>query len=801
MTCAGCARRVEARLAAEPGVAAASVNAALETAEIAYDPAATDAGRLVAAVRETGFGVRLAEADFAVSGMKCANCARGLERRLAALPGVAGATVNFATETAALRHLPGESGPADFLRAIAAAGYGARALGDDGAGAAEAAAAEARAARRERLELAAALLLTAPLVAQMGAMWAGSHWHLPPLTELALAAPVQLWIGRRFYAGAWRALRAGAGNMDVLVALGTSAAFAYSLWLMATLGEAAAGRLFFEASAVVVTLVLVGKALEGRAKRSAAEALTALMALRPVSAVVLRAGAEVAVPVGEVAIGDMVVLRPGERAPVDGEIVKGASHLDESLITGESVPVRRGPGEAVAAGALNGEGLLRLRAERVGRDTTLARIARMVAEAQTGKAPVQRLVDRVSAVFVPVVLGIAALTLAGWLAAGAGLDTALSAAVAVLVVACPCALGLATPAALVAGSGAAARAGILIRDIEALERARTVDTVVFDKTGTLTEGRPALADLQAAAGDPQSLLALAAGAQRGSEHPLGRAMVAAAAARGVDAPEPEDFAATPGEGVAATVAGRAVRVGREAFAGGLAPHALRAAALGHADAGRSVVWIAVDGACAGIAAFDDPLRADAAEAVSRLASRGIHVAMLTGDGRAAAARIAAEAGIAEVAAEARPADKAAAVRRLRGDGRVVAMVGDGVNDAPALAAADLGVAMGGGADVARAAAGVVLMRPRPALVPDALDIARATASVIRQNLAFAFVYNIALLPLAAAGMLSPALAGFAMAASSLSVVGNALRLKRWRPAAGPAGTGPATAAPPAAVAA
>jgi Cu+-exporting ATPase len=781
MTCAGCARRVQGALAAQQGVRAATVNFALESADISYDPAAASPAALIETVREAGFGVRLEEADFAVTGLKCAGCARGLERRLAALPGVASATVNFATETAVLRFPPDATDAASLCAAIVAAGYGARALSDDAPTAAAIVAAEAAVARRERVELAAALLLTMPLVAQMGAMTLGAHWHLPVWVEVALATPVQLWIGRRFYVGAARAIRAGAGNMDVLVALGTTAAFAYSLWLVATLGADAAGRLFFEASAVVVTLVLAGKALESRAKRSAAEALSALMALRPVSARVLRAGSEVEVPVAAVAIGDMVVVRPGERIAVDGRIAKGASHVDESLITGESVPVSRGPGDAAVAGALNGEGLLRIRAERVGRDTTLSRIGRMVAEAQTGRAPVQRLVDRVSAIFAPAVLALAALTFAGWLLAGGGLDQALSASVAVLVVACPCALGLATPTALVAGTGAAAKAGVLIRDISALERARAIDTVVFDKTGTLTEGRPTMADLRAE-GDADALLALAAGAQRGSEHPLGRAMVEAAAARGLAAPEPDSFAATPGEGVAATVGAHALRVGREGFVGSPASFELRAEAQAQAEAGRTVVWIGLDGTAAGFAAFEDAARPDAAAAVAELQRRGLHVAMLTGDGRATAARVAGALGVAEVAAEVRPEDKVAAVRRLMADGRRVAMVGDGVNDAPALAAADLGVAMGGGADVARAAAGVVLMRPRPTLVPAALDIATATASVIRQNLAFAFVYNLALLPAAALGALDPALAGAAMAASSLSVVGNALRLKRWRPA-------------------
>ncbi|MGF1658382.1 MAG: heavy metal translocating P-type ATPase [Rubrimonas sp.] len=773
MTCAGCAGRVERALAAAPGVVGAEVNLALETAQLRVAPDGPTPARLAEIVREAGFGVRLAETRLKIGGMTCAGCAGRVERALASQPGVISAEVNLALETATVRAAPGAFDAGALERAVAATGFSAEAIRDEAPPADEFGAQ----ARRDMRMLAVAAALTAPFMVQMAAMATGAHWHMPVWLEVALAAPVQFWVGARFYRAAWSALKAGAGNMDQLVALGSSAAFFYSLWLAATQGAAAGGALYFEASAFIVTLVLAGKTLEARAKRSATEALRSLMALRPESATVLRAGKELEVAIAEVAIGDVVIVRPGARLPVDGRILRGETELDESLITGESMPVRRGPGEDAPAGALNGGGLIRLRAERVGRDSTLARIARMVAEAQSGKAPIQRLVDRVASVFVPVVLGVAAATFAGWTLAGAGAGAALEAAVAVLVVACPCALGLATPTALVAGTGAAARAGILIRDIEALERAAMIDAVLFDKTGTLTIGAPELVDL---AGDPAALR-LAASAQRGSEHPLGRATVAAAQARGLDLAEPEGFRATPGEGVEAVVEGRQVRVGRRRFVGGAADAALEAAAALLAEQGLTAVWIGVDGRPAAVAGFADAPRPDAAAAVAALKARGIDVRMLTGDAPETAARIAGKLGLAQVEAGLRPEDKLRLLRALRAEGKRVAMIGDGVNDAPALAAADVGVAMSGGADVAREAAGITLMRPRPSLVPAAFDIAAATARKIRQNLVWAFAYNVALIPAAALGHLSPALAAAAMACSSLSVVGNALLLKRWTP--------------------
>ncbi len=773
MTCAGCAGRVERALAATPGVARAQVNFATEEAVLRVATDGPGAAALVERVREAGFGVRLAEARLAIAGMTCASCAGRVEQALRAVPGVVSADVNLALEAATARFAPDAVEASALTKAVAQAGYAAAPLRDDAAPSDEA----GDAAKRDLRMLAVAAILCAPFMLQMLAMVAGLGLHMPVWLEVALATPVQFWIGARFYRAAWSALKAGSGNMDQLVALGSTAAYGFSLWLAVSQGSAAAGGLYFEASALIVTLVLAGKTLEARAKRSASEALRALMRLQPERATVLRGGAEVEVALGEVALGEMVVVRPGARLPVDGQIMRGESDLDESLITGESMPVARGVGDTVPAGALNGSGMLRLRAERVGRDSTLARIARLVSEAQAGKAPIQRLVDRVASVFVPVVLAIAALTFAGWWIGAGDAGLALIAAVSVLVIACPCALGLATPTALVAGTGAAARAGVLIRDIETLERASGVDVVLFDKTGTLTVGAPALSDFVG----QEEALRLAASAQRGSEHPLGRAMVKAAQARGLTLAEPEGFKATVGAGVAAQVEGRAVRVGRRAFVGGDASDALTAEAERLEAEALSVVWIALDGAPVALAALADAPRADAAEAVATLRARGLGVRMLTGDAPQTAARIAAMLGIEDVSAGLKPEDKLRVIETQRAEGKRVAMVGDGVNDAPALAAADVGVAMSGGADVAREAAGITLMRPRAALVPAAFEIAAATSTKIRQNLFWAFAYNVVCIPVAALGLLSPAVAAAAMAGSSLSVVGNALLLKRWRP--------------------
>ncbi|MBF0307181.1 MAG: copper-translocating P-type ATPase [Alphaproteobacteria bacterium] len=706
--------------------------------------------------------------ELAITGMTCAACSARLERVLARVPGVNQAQVNLATERASVH------GPADtaaLIEAVEKAGFGARLVRDAAAESAGEDAAAALRARRDLMILALSAALTLPLLLQMlpGAM-------MPPWAQMALATPVQFVVGSRFYVGAWKSLRGGAGNMDVLVALGTSAAYGLSAWLTLT-GEAHHANLYFEAAAVVITLVVLGKWLETRARRSAAAAIRALMKLRPEIARVERDGRLIEIPADSVRVGEVVMVRPGERIPVDGKVIDGASHTDESLITGESLPVARGPGDRVPAGAINGDGMLRLDAVAVGAQSTIARIIRMVEGAQASKAPVQRMVDAIAAVFVPVVVVLAALTFLGWWAAG-DMGRGFVAAVSVLVIACPCALGLATPTAIMVGTGVAARNGILIKDAEALERAHRVRVMVLDKTGTLTEGRPAVAEI---VGD-ESLLALAASAQQGSEHPLARAVLGHAAALGVATSPVEAFRSVPGRGLVAVVGGCEIRIGSRRFMidSEIDTGAYEPAAEAHEAQGRTVMWVARSNRPLGQISVTDPVKPTAREAVRALAQMGIETVMLTGDNARAAEAVARAVGVDRVLAEVLPEEKAAEVTRLKSEGRVVAMVGDGVNDAPALAAADIGLAMGTGSDVAMHTAGITLLRGDPGLLADALDVSRVTHAKIRQNLFWAFVYNVVAIPMAAAGMLSPALAGGAMALSSVSVVSNSLLLRRWK---------------------
>jgi Cu+-exporting ATPase len=726
--------------------------------------------------------------SFDIRGMTCAACSARLERVLKKTPGVLDARVNLALERADVAVEPAMT-PETIAAAVDRAGFSATLRSDDPVVARaerEAREAEAAAARRRtgRL-LAVSALLTAPFIVAMIAMMAGFGHILPAYLQLVLATAVQVLAGRRFYRGAWNALRGGGANMDVLVSLGTTAAWSFSVYQMATVHHMVEEHLYFEASAVVLTLVLLGKFLEERAKASTTRAVRSLMALRPETATeVAEDGSYRTVPVTRLLPGDRVLVRPGERVPVDGTILSGESHFDEAVITGESLPVLRAVGGPVVTGAVNGEGAVTVEVGAVGEDSTLGRITRLVENAQSGKAPVQRLVDRVSAIFVPVVVAVAVLAFALWLAFGGGLEQALAAAVAVLVIACPCALGLATPTALVAGTGAAARAGILIKDIEVLERAAHVGTVVFDKTGTLTAGRPELQALVASDGvDPARLLALAAGAQTGSEHPLARATIDRATRDGVAPLAAEDVRAVPGKGLSARVDGETVLIGTATL---LDEHGIDHAALDQAGLGRlgpemTLAYVTAGDKAIGLFGYADALRPEAPAAVTELSRRGIRTLLLTGDRPAAARAIAGAAGLDDWRADVLPEGKAAEVEALRAAGRRLAMVGDGVNDAPALAAADVGVAMGSGTDVAMETAGITLMRPDPRLVGAALDIAAATSRKIRQNLFWAFIYNVIGIPLAAFGLLTPALAGAAMAMSSVSVVTNAGLLTRWAP--------------------
>jgi len=716
--------------------------------------------------------------DLAVGGMTCVACAARIEKQLNKLPGVE-AAVNFATERAHIRFVSGLANPERLLAVVEKTGYTAAVAADDTRE--KERADKAAAYRREWRDFAIAAALTLPLVAQMVFMLLGLHVAMGPrghFIELGLTAPVQFWIGRRFYRGAWKSIRGGAGNMDVLVALGTSMAWLYSA--VVTIAGSSGRPVYFEASATVITLVLLGKILEARAKAKASAAIETLAALQPQTARMERDGVLVDVPVATLVPGDVFVVPAGAAVPVDGIVLAGNSAVSEAMLTGESMPVGKEAGSAVYAASLNGEGLLRCRATGVGSHTMLAGIIRLVGEAQGSKAPVQRLVDKVAAVFVPVVTVVALVTLVAWLLGGAGFSQAMINAVAVLVIACPCALGLATPTAIIVGTGQGARAGILIRNAQALELAEKLDVIALDKTGTLTTGIPTVTDLLAfETGDDDRLLQLAASLEQGSKHPLAMAIVARARAAGMTLDAPDMVQSTAGRGISGEVHGVRVRAGSPAW---LAGEGLVLPDVGAIErAGRSVVAVAVADKVLGVFGLADPVRATSCAAVARLRALGVEVVMLSGDNAATAAAVAKDVGIASFEAEVLPGDKAASIARLKVGGRQVGMVGDGVNDAPALAAADVSFAMGAGSDVAMRTADVTLMRDDLGAVADAISLSRATLAKIRQNLFFAFVYNVLGIPLAALGLLNPVIAGAAMAMSSVSVVSSSLLLKRWKP--------------------
>ena len=780
MTCASCVGRVERALAAVSGVHEVTVNLATETASVQAEPDVEPA-RLAAAVEQAGYGVGRDTIDLAIEGMTCASCVSRVEKALTRVPGVVSAAVNLATEAAQVSVLRGAVTRSELEAAVRAAGYGVRAVAPAGSAKAPPAA--------PWWPVAVAAALSLPLVVPMVGAMIGRHWMLDGWVQLALAAPVQFWLGARFYRAGWKALKARTGNMDLLVALGTSAAFGLSVYELLAHPANGMPKLYFEAAAVVITLVLLGKWLEARSKRMATDAIRALNALRPEVARLLKDGAEREVAIDAVVAGDVVIVRPGERIAVDGVVIEGTSEADESLITGESLPVAKHEGDKVTGGSVNADGRLMVRATAVGVESTLARIVRMVESAQAKKAPIQRLVDRVSAVFVPVVVAIAAVTLLAWGLATGQWEAAILNAVAVLVIACPCALGLATPAAIMVGTGVAARHGILIKDAEVLETAHAVTAVAFDKTGTLTEGRPRLTATEAVSGSPQELLVLAASIQSGSEHPLARAVLEAARAENAQTLPATNVRALPGRGMAATIGGRDLQLGsaRLMTESGIdtTPLAERATAL-QAD-GRTVSWITEVSPVPrllGLLAFGDAPKATARAAIATLHAQHVRTIMVTGDNAGAARAIAGRLGIDDVRAEVLPGDKAGVIAELKRDGSRVAMVGDGINDAPALAAADVGIAMSSGTDAAMHAAGVTLMRNDPRLVSDAISISRRTTAKIRQNLFWAFIYNVIGIPLAALGLLDPVIAGAAMAFSSVSVVTNALLLRRWRPTAG-----------------
>ncbi len=715
--------------------------------------------------------------ELRIIGMTCAACASRIEKTLNRLPGVS-ASVNLATERARVRVPPG-AGTRSLIEAVERAGYSAEAVtGPDLA--ADKARREAQYRREQKLFWVSAAL-SLPLVAQMGWMFAGQHADLlPRWLQLALATPVQFWIGRRFYLGAWRALRGGGANMDVLVALGTSAAYLFSA--IVTLFGLHRQHVYFEASAVIITLVLLGKLLEARAKGRASAAIEQLLRLQPMTARIERDGQLVDVDVAEVVVGDVFLVRPGERVPVDAEVLEGRSSVDESMLTGESLPVTKETHARVFAATQNGTGSLKCRALRVGAQTQLAEIIRLVGEAQGSKAPIQRLADQISGVFVPIVLVIALLTLTGWWLGTGAFTPALINAVAVLVIACPCALSLATPTAIMVGTGRAAQSGILVRDAAALERAEKIQTLVVDKTGTLTEGRPDVTDIVPLSGmDERELIALAAGLERGSEHPLAGALLRKAAALGVTPAAASGVRARPGQGIEGEAQGRKLVLGSAAWMEARALTVDAEVVERLAGEGKTVVALADDTRVLGYLGIADRLRDNSPGAVSRLRAAKVELVMLTGDNAATAQAIARQAGIARWKAGVLPQHKAAEVQRLKADGACVGMAGDGINDAPALAAADVSFAFASGSDIAIEAADVTLMRNDLSSAADAISLSHATLSRIRQNLFFAFVYNALGIPLAALGWLSPVVAGAAMAMSSVSVAINSLLLRRWRP--------------------
>lgn len=727
--------------------------------------------------------------DISVGGMTCASCVGRVEKALRKVPGVQSASVNLATESARI-HVQGDAHIEPLLRrAVRDAGYEPRTP-------VQADAAMNVSPWAGFSAVAWGALLSAPLVLPMLGDMVGRHWMLPAWLQFALATPVQFVLGARFYKAGWHALKALSGNMDLLVALGTSAGWLLSVWLWWRAPAGSMPHLYFEGSALVITLVLLGKWLEARAKQQTTSAIRALHALRPDTAHALRPEGWVDMPLAEVCVGDALVVLPGERIPVDGVVLEGETQVDESMLTGESQPVAKTVGQALTGASINGEGRVTLRVTAVGQETVLAHIIRLVEEAQAVKAPIQRLVDQVSAVFVPVVMAVALLTLLAWLWQGLLFETAVIHAVAVLVIACPCALGLATPAAIMAGTGVAAKNGILIKDAQALELAHRVDTVVFDKTGTLTLGQPRVTAVWVAdGGAPAPWLAVAAGIQSGSEHPLARAVSSMAQQHAVTALACTQVRSLAGRGVEAVIQERHYAMGSLAWlqSEGL-DLALYQTQIGpwH-DQGATVSGLAErreDGVrLHALFAFGDEPKPGAAQALAALRQRGLRLVMISGDNLAAAHVMARRLGLrpeaGEVRAEVLPADKAAQIQQLKAGGHMVAMVGDGVNDAPALAAAHVGMAMGNGTDVAMHAAGITLMRGDVRLVADALDISARTVAKIRQNLFWAFAYNVAGIPLAALGLLNPVLAGGAMALSSVSVMANALLLKRWKPLRAP----------------
>ncbi|WP_420742925.1 heavy metal translocating P-type ATPase [Priestia aryabhattai] len=791
MTCAACSNRIEKGLKKIEGVKEANVNLALERSTIVFDPSKTSPQAFEEKIEKLGYGVVSEKAEFAITGMTCAACSTRIEKGLNKLEGVTKASVNLALETASVEYSPSQIAPQDIAQRVEKLGYGAKLKSEEKE---EEQSYREKELSKQKGKFWFSFILSVPLLWAMVSHFTFTsfiplpHMLMNPWVQLALATPVQFVVGKQFYVGAFKALRNKSANMDVLVALGTSAAYFYSLYSsLKSLGSSAhTDQLYYETSAILITLILLGKLFEANAKGRSSEAIKKMMGLQAKTAVVVRDGAEVEIPVEEVQKGEVIFIKPGEKVPVDGEIIEGQSALDESMLTGESVPVDKNVGDKVIGATLNKNGFLKIKATNIGKETALAQIIKVVEEAQGSKAPIQRLADYISGIFVPIVVGIALLTFFVWYIwiAPGEFAQALEKLIAVLVIACPCALGLATPTSIMAGSGRAAEFGILFKGGEHLEATHKIDTILLDKTGTVTNGTPALTDVRIAQGyKGNELLQLVASAERLSEHPLAQALVAGIKNKGIEIQDPLSFEAIPGYGVKATVQERELLVGTRKLMNQYKVNIDTALEemTNLEQEGKTAMLVALDGKYAGMLAVADTIKATSKEAVSRLKEMGLEVMMITGDNRQTAQAIAMQAGIEHVIAEVLPEGKAEEVKKLQQQGKKVAMVGDGINDAPALALADIGMAIGTGTDVAMEAADITLMRGDLMSIADAIEMSRKTISNIKQNLFWAMGYNTLGIPIAAVGLLAPWVAGAAMAFSSVSVVLNALRLQRVRP--------------------